>query len=57
MQVENMAEHYILVSYLSSVRVRSALLDVKSTVALCVAAQFHSRRQRFGPVGWMFRWA
>ena len=57
MQVENMAEHYILVFNLSSVRVCSAFLNTKTMLAHCVAAQFHSRRQGFGPVGWMFRWA
>jgi hypothetical protein len=56
-QVKDMVEHYILVFNLSSVRVCSAVLNTKTTAALCVAAQFNSCRHRFDPAGWMFRWA
>ena len=49
-----MVGHYILVFYLSSVRVWSAFINTKTNFALCVAAQFNSRRHQFKPVGWMF---
>jgi len=54
MKVKNMVGHYILVSYLSSIRVWSAFINPKTTFALCVAAHFNSRRHQFEPVGWMF---